>query len=81
LDAVADESKRDEGIRMLGGRFQVVGDGRPRIFVHKCCVNWISEAQIYDATKKVFDHAMDATRYALASLQKQEGPIDAFMFR
>jgi hypothetical protein len=69
LNAVPDGSKREEGVRELGGRFQVAGDGRPRIFVHRSCVNFISEAQVYDETKKEYDHAIDAARYALASLR------------
>jgi hypothetical protein len=65
LNAVPDGSKREEGVRELGGRFQAAGDGRPRIYVHRSCVNFISEVQVYDETKKEFDHAIDACRYGL----------------
>lgn len=67
LDAIADASKREDGIRELGSRFEDPGDGNPRIYVHKDCVNWISEVQTYDQNKKQQDHAMDATRYALTN--------------
>lgn len=67
LDAVPNKTKRDAGIRAVGGRFVKVGDNRPRIQVHESCVNWISEVQVYDVKKKEYDHSMDATRYPLAS--------------
>ena len=65
LNARPDVSKRDDGIHELGGRFKVQADGKPRIYVHKACVNWIHEVMVYDAEVKENDHAMDATRYAL----------------
>ena len=65
LNAVADESKRDDGIHDLGGRFNVQPDEKPRIYVSPQCVSWISEVMVYDAEKKENDHAIDATRYAL----------------
>jgi len=65
LNAVADESKRDDGIHELGGRFQVSGDGRPRVYVRSTCVNWIHEVMVYSAEVKENDHAVDATRYAI----------------
>jgi hypothetical protein len=68
LHAVGNKTKRDEGIREIGGRLKVVGDGRPRLFISKDCVNTISEFQTYDETKKENDHAVDATRYALMGL-------------
>ena len=67
LDARPDQSKRDEGIRLLGGRFPDAGDKRPRIFVHKSCVNLISELQAYDESVKANDHAVDAARYVVAN--------------
>jgi len=77
INAKADESKRDSGIRAIGGRFEDAGDGKPRIFIHPRCVNLISELQIYDETKKENDHAVDALRYALASLSGEtEGEIE-----
>ena len=65
LNALADASKREEGIHELGGRFIVQADGKPRLFVHSKCVNWISEVMTYNADVKENDHAVDATRYAL----------------
>jgi phage terminase large subunit len=67
LNAVADESKREDGIQELGGRFTVQGDGKPRIYVSSKCVKWISEVMVYDAEVKENDHAMDASRYAIMS--------------
>jgi hypothetical protein len=61
--------KRDAGIHEMGGRFKVEPDGRPRIYVHPRCVNWIQEVQSYDSAIKENDHAMDATRYALGNLR------------
>jgi len=61
--------KRDDGIHEMGGRFKVEPDGRPRIYVHPRCVNWIQEVQSYDSAVKENDHAMDATRYALSNLR------------
>lgn len=72
LNARADESKRDSGIIEMGGRFIPQG-GRPRIYVHKSCVRWISEVQTYDSEVKQNDHAMDANRYVLANMQKPSG--------
>jgi len=67
LRAYKDESKREDGIHELGGRFKKQADGRPRIFVNSQCVNWIHEVMVYDANVKENDHAIDATRYALMS--------------
>jgi len=79
LNAVADESKRDDGIHELGGRFQVSGDGNPRIYVRSTCVNWIHEVMVYSAEVKENDHAVDATRYAIMA-SKKHGPSDAWVF-
>jgi phage terminase large subunit len=65
----ADQSKRDDGIQDLGGRFHVQGDGKPRIYVAENCVKWVSEVMVYDAEIKENDHAVDATRYAIMSHQ------------
>jgi len=69
LNARPDESKRDDGIHELGGRFHLQGDGQPRIYVSNKCVNWIHEVMVYDAERKENDHAMDATRYALMGVK------------
>lgn len=65
LNAKGNESKRDDGIRELGGRFKKAGDGRPRIYVDKKCVNLISELQTYDEKVKENDHATDSLRYSI----------------
>ncbi len=67
IPAQADSSKREDGIRALGSRFQKQGDGRPRIYVSPSCVNLISELQTYRADVKENDHAVDALRYAICS--------------
>jgi len=72
LNAVRCEAKRDEGIREMAGRFQVLGDTQPRIFIMSECVNLISELQAYDETVKENDHAIDALRYALTSRMKKK---------
>jgi len=63
--------KRDDGIRELGGRFQLQDDGRYRIYIKSTCVNTISELQTYDAKKKERDHTVDAIRYVVSSLRPQ----------
>ncbi len=68
LNAVADESKRDDGIRELGGRFIVQGNGKPRIFIASKCVNLIHEVMVYNSEIKENDHAIDALRYAIMSV-------------
>lgn len=67
--AVGNKTKREEGIRDLGSRIRVAGDGRPRLYVHPRCVNLISELQSYDENRKERDHAVDALRYAVMNLR------------
>jgi phage terminase large subunit len=67
LMASGNQSKREDGIAELGGRFHVQDDGKPRIYVLGRCVNWISEVMSYNAEVKENDHAVDATRYAIMS--------------
>lgn len=73
LDAVANKTRREEGIHEMGGRFEVQGDGRPRIYVSRKCVNWIAEVQVYDERKKENDDALDACRYVLANMERDIG--------
>lgn len=80
LDAVKNEPKRDEGTRHMAGYFPKAGDDKPRIYILSTCVNLIAELQVYDETKKEFDHAVDPLRYGLGSQFKKEGPVDAFIF-
>lgn len=70
LNALPDVSKFDDGIREIGSRLQVSGDGKPRLFISPSCVNLIEEIQLYDATLpkgKQRDHATDGLRYVLAN--------------
>jgi hypothetical protein len=74
LDARADQSKREDGIQELGGRFKVQMDNRPRVYVASHCTNWIHEVMVYNADIKENDHAVDATRYAL--MNRPSGKMD-----
>lgn len=65
LDVEGYPHKREDGIRELGGRFAVQGDGKPRIFVSAKCVNLIGELAEYDEKVKENDHSVDALRYSL----------------
>jgi Terminase large subunit, T4likevirus-type, N-terminal len=76
LNAVADESKRDDGIRELGGRFIVQGDGKPRIYVASKCVNLIHEVMVYNSEIKENDHAVDALRYAIMSVMMVKPDVE-----
>jgi phage terminase large subunit len=81
LDARADASKFDDGVREIGGRLIKAGDGRPRLIISLQCVNLIEELQLYDAflpKGKQRDHGCDALRYALASAML--APEPAFIF-
>jgi phage terminase large subunit-like protein len=77
FNARAYEFKRADGLRELGGRFAKAGDGAPRIFISKRCVNLISELMEYKEEVKENDHAVDALRYAL-EVKKQD--FRAFRF-
>ena len=68
--------KRDDGIRSLGGRFQLQGDQKYRIYISSNCVNTISELQTYNSEKKERDHAVDAIRYVVSS-RRSMGPLQA----
>lgn len=72
IDAVADESKRDDGIADLGGRFKIQPDDLARVYIHSQCVSLIDEVQTYNPEKKVRDHAVDGLRYCLAGLLTEE---------
>jgi hypothetical protein len=69
--------KRADGLQELGARFLKQGDGLPRIFVSKKCVNLISELMEYREDVKENDHCTDALRYSL-ELKKQD--FRAFRF-
>ncbi len=65
VNAVAYSFKREDGLRELGSRFTIAGDGQPRQYVSKCCANLISELLEYHEDVKARDHAVDALRYSL----------------
>lgn len=75
LNARPNKSKRDDGIRELGGRFKDAGDGRRRLYISPSCVNLIEELQLYDADKKEHDHAVDGLRYAMMGV-KGHGEVE-----
>jgi hypothetical protein len=78
IQASAYLHKREDGIRELGSRFPKAGDGLPRIFIARHCVNLISELLEYSVEVKERDHAVDALRYALKL--KSYAPLGAFRF-
>jgi hypothetical protein len=65
LNAKEYEYKREDGLRELGSRLVLSGDGQPRQFVSKRCVNLIDELLEYKEDVKEHDHAVDALRYSL----------------
>lgn len=76
INARANKTKRDDGIRELGGRFKDAGDDRRRLYISPSCVNLIEELQLYDADKKEHDHAVDALRYAVMGAKGTGGRIE-----
>ena len=78
VNARANKTKRDDGIRELGGRFKDQGDGRRRLYVAPGCVNLIEELQLYDPDKKEHDHAVDALRYAVMGAKGSGGRIEGY---
>lgn len=75
------------GIMEVASRFKTQVDGRPRLFIRKGLVNVVTELHQYryaetkenreikEEPLKVFDHLMDALRYALYSIKKQEAQM------
>jgi hypothetical protein len=74
LPARVSPAKRDDSILYVAGLFYDRGDGSRRIYIHKRCVNLISEILTYRTDEKTPDHAFDATRYA-AWASRSVGPI------
>ena len=68
---------KQEGIRAVGSRFSKAGDGRPRLFIHRSCINLRSELLRYVETKKQNDHAVDALRYAVGNIEDVTREIQA----
>ena len=71
-----------EGIQRVKARLVDAGDGRRRLYIAPHCVNTIAEFESYvwkqqrdgelkDEPDKTNDHAMDALRYALMSVDKR----------
>ena len=80
INAVEAENEVMPGIKAVAQMLQTAGDNRPRLMVNQRCLNTINEFQVYkypnekegkqvdEQPIKVFDHAMDALRYAVMSL-------------
>ena len=77
LRAKKNKIGREEGIRAVGSRFLKAGDGKPRLFIHRSCVNLMSELNTYVETQKHDDHAVDALRYALGNIEDATRVITA----
>ena len=79
LAQAADNTVYD-GIQAVKQRLQVAGDGRPRLTFDPSCTNTISELGMYrwkerrtgqvDEPEKQNDHAMDALRYVVKSMEQ-----------
>jgi hypothetical protein len=69
-------NRREDGLRELGGRFLIAGDGKPRIYISNRCANLINELFEYNEAVKERDHAVDALRYAL--LLRPPPDLEAF---
>lgn len=82
VPAVAARNDVQPGITEVAGRWRVQDDRRARLYVRSRCANLVSEIQQYRYNEevegktvkeepiKVNDHACDALRYALFSLNK-----------
>lgn len=71
------KGKREDGLTDLGSRFQPAGDGLCRLYIHRRCVNTISELQEYDPKKKERDHGVDGLRYGVMGEKKERRDITA----
>ncbi|MCA9774007.1 MAG: terminase family protein [Myxococcales bacterium] len=71
------------GLQLVAEKLKVQGDGAPRLRVFRTCVATIREFERYrypddadgtapEAPLKEDDHAMDALRYAIASVERDE---------
>ena len=77
------------GIQRCQQRLEVQGDGRPRLFVHPSCTNFIAEVNAYqwkenrdgsheDKPAKVNDHSMDEWRYVNTYFEERSGSMEVF---
>ena len=76
----AADKRVSTGLQKVAERLQMHGDGKPRLYVHKSCVNLINEFYSYmwapakegrndkEEPEKDNDHAMDALRYMIMRL-------------
>lgn len=67
------------GIQEMYKRFEVQGDGKPRLFIHERCIHFIDEVTQYryadkkeeketkEEPMKIDDHMMDMSRYVIFS--------------
>lgn len=79
----ATEAAKDviPGIRAVASRLAVQGDGKPRLFVHPRCVNYLSDVRQYsypegradrenEKPAHPFSHSQDAVRYMIYSIDQ-----------
>lgn len=74
------------GIQKVKARLKTHGDGRPRLFITRNCKNLLREFPLYrwseskhgkadkEEPVKVNDHAMDAVRYLVMSIDNSQAP-------
>lgn len=79
----AKENFVTSGIKRISNLLTVRGDGKPRLYVDRRCVNTIMEFENYrypeksegktekEAPLKVFDHALDALRYVITTIGEE----------
>ena len=80
LNAISAENEIIPGINKIYSMLEEAGDGEPRLFVDKKCVNTIMEFEQYsyadtkdgkplkDVPLDVFNHSLDSLRYIVNSL-------------
>lgn len=88
IRTVAAKKDVGPGIEAVKARLRPAGDGRPRLMIHRDCVNTIAEMYDYvwqpatearnakEEPRKDRDHAMDVVRYLCAELD--HGTLAAF---
>lgn len=81
LPAMEGDNRVFDGIQRVKARLAVQGDGKPRMFVHRRCVNTIAEMEGYiwndrklkEEPVKQNDHLMDALRYSIMGARQGSG--------
>jgi PBSX family phage terminase large subunit len=83
LSALAANNDILPGINKVSSYFDIAGDGKARLYINERCFNTIVELETYrysdkkedkeekETPLKVYDHAMDALRYLINSLEKE----------